>query len=136
MPVSLVLRELGIGFAGPAAGAMMLVVGQEAGQIGQAQRRSRGACAPAVAGGAHDRTGIQEGETQVVDFVLIHRFEAPGGVGVLGDLIGQESMARRERRWRAMKPRITSPKIARELGSGTAAGVSRNSSVRPDESVP
>ena len=27
-------------------------------------------------------------------------------------------------------------KIARELGSGTAAGVSRNSSVRPDESVP
>jgi hypothetical protein len=28
------------------------------------------------------------GETQVVDFGLIHGFKAPGGVGILGDLIG------------------------------------------------
>src|SRR5262245_11344071 len=50
VPVSLLLRELGIGFAGPAAGAMMLVVGQEAGQIAQPRVSPRGASAPAVAG--------------------------------------------------------------------------------------
>ena len=44
-----------------AAGAMMLVVGQEPGQIAQPRVGPRGALAPAVAGRAHDRTGIQEG---------------------------------------------------------------------------
>src|SRR5262249_62361506 len=59
VPVSLFLRELRISFAGPAAGAMMLVVGQEAGQIAEARVGPRGASAPAVAGRAHDRTGIE-----------------------------------------------------------------------------
>ena len=40
LPVSLFLRELGIGVTCMAAGAMMLVVGQEAGQIAQRARRS------------------------------------------------------------------------------------------------
>ena len=88
VPVSLFLRELGIGLAGPPAGAMMLVVGQESGQIAQARVGPRGASAPAVAGRAHDRTGIQEGGTQLVDFGLIHGFKAPGGIGVLVDLVG------------------------------------------------
>src|SRR5262245_51621286 len=58
LPVSLFVGELGVGVAGPAAGTMMLVVGQEAGQIAQARVGPRGACATAVAGRAHDRTSI------------------------------------------------------------------------------
>mgnify|MGYP006920665239 CR=1 FL=1 len=49
VPVSLFLRELGIGVTGMAAGAMMLVVGQEPGQIAQPCVGPRGALAPAVA---------------------------------------------------------------------------------------
>ena len=49
LPASFFLRELGIGVAGPTAGAMMLMVGQEAGQIAQPRVGPRGASTPAVA---------------------------------------------------------------------------------------
>src|SRR4051812_1132231 len=48
VPVSLFLREPGIGVTGMAAGAMMLVVGQEPGQIAQPGVGPRGALTPAV----------------------------------------------------------------------------------------
>src|SRR3954471_9814537 len=76
VPVALSLRELGIGVTGMAAGSMMLVVGQEPGQIAQPGLGPRGASAPAVAGRAHDRTGIQERGMQLVDLGLLHGFEA------------------------------------------------------------
>src|SRR4051794_16667037 len=49
-PVSLLVREPGIGVTGMAAGAMVLVVGQEPGQIAQPCAGPRGSLAPAVAG--------------------------------------------------------------------------------------
>src|SRR5262249_8124686 len=55
VPVALLFGELGIGIPGPAAGTMMLMVGQEPGQIAQPRDGPRGALAPAVAGGAQHR---------------------------------------------------------------------------------
>jgi hypothetical protein len=90
VPVALLLGELGIGGTGPAAGTMMLMVGQQPGQIAQPSVGSRGAFAPTVAGGAHHRAGLQESSVQLLDFGRFHRFKVQGGLGVLVNLIGVE----------------------------------------------
>lgn len=60
-PVALRGRELGIAFAGLATQAVVLVIGQEPGQIAKAGARAGGEAAPAVAIGAHHRPGGQHG---------------------------------------------------------------------------
>src|SRR5262249_59593262 len=82
VPVALAWRELGIGFTGVLASAMMLVVGKEASQVAQARVGPGGACASAVAVRAHDRTGVQEGGAQPVNLGRIHALKTPGSVGV------------------------------------------------------
>ena len=87
-PVALGGCELSIAFTGLATQAMVLVVSQEPGQVAEAGARAGGEAAPAVAIGAHHRSGGQHGVAKLIDLGLLERLEPPGRVGVLVDLVG------------------------------------------------
>jgi hypothetical protein len=87
-PIPFFVGELSVVFAGLVSRAVMLVVGQEPGQVSEARLGAGGPASTAVAVGAHHRAGGQHGVTKLVDVGFLERLESPGRVGVLVDLVG------------------------------------------------
>ena len=74
--------------AGLGAVAVVLVVGEEPGQVAELGLGAGGHGAAAVAVGAEGRAGGEAGVAELADLGLLQRLEPPGGVGVLADLVG------------------------------------------------
>ena len=67
---------------------MVLVVGQEPGQVAELGLGAGGDRAAAVAVGAERRAVGEHGVAKLVDLGRLERLEPAGGVGVLADLVG------------------------------------------------
>ena len=87
-PVAGLGGERGVLAAGLGADAVVLVVGEEPGQVAQLGLGAGGDRAAAVAVGAEGRAEGQGGVAELVDLGRLQRLEAAGGVGVLADLVG------------------------------------------------
>src|SRR5262249_17953500 len=83
-PVALGFGQLGVAGAGLAAVAVVLVVGEEAGQVAEAGAGAGGGGAAAVAVGAERAAVGEAGVPQGAEVGLLHRAgEGAGGLGVL-----------------------------------------------------
>ena len=80
--------ERGVLAAGLGAVAVVLVVGQEPGQVAELGLGAGGDGAAAVAVGAERRAVGERGVAELLDLGGLQRLEAAGGVGVLADLVG------------------------------------------------
>ena len=96
-PVAGLGRERGVLAAGLGAVAVVLVVGEEPGQVAQLGPGAGGERASAVAVGAERRAVGQRGVAELVDLGRLQRLVAAGGVGVLAELVGRSSSRRTTR---------------------------------------
>ena len=78
----------GVFAASQGAVAVLLVVGQEPGQVAQLGGRAGGDRATAVAVGTHGRPVGEEEVAKLVDVRLFERFVSAGGVGVFAHVVG------------------------------------------------
>ena len=88
-PVARLGGELGVLAAGLGADAVVLVVGEEPGQVAELGLGAGGGGAAAVAVGAEGRAEGEGGVAELVDLGRLERLVAAGGVGVLAELVGR-----------------------------------------------